>query len=271
MPETPSIRIGAVTYLNTKPLVYQLESLAPQATIVYDFPSRLADQLRQGLLDVALIPTSELFQNSDYTVLSDACIGCRGPVLSVKLYFRVPVREVQTLSADAGSRTSVVLSQVLLQQRAGIRPALTSLPIGQSAADSDADAILMIGDRAMHASESQFTDVWDLGDHWYRWAELPFVFAMWTARSGTDLTDIEIALSQARDRGVKNLQLIAQREAQSVGLSESQTLSYLENNLHFYLGAQERRAVQVFHDHSARLNLAPQNWKMHLNDCQTAR
>ncbi len=75
------IRVGAVSYLNTKPLVYGLEQLAPQASLVFDVPSRLAEQLATGQLDVALIPSVECFQDPGYTIVSDACIGCRGPGL----------------------------------------------------------------------------------------------------------------------------------------------------------------------------------------------
>ena len=102
-----ALRIGAVNYLNTKPLVCGLEQLAPQAEIVFDLPSRLADGLAAGQLDVALIPSVEIFQNPTYTLVSDACIACRGPVLSVKLFSRVPPAEIRTLALDEGSRTSL--------------------------------------------------------------------------------------------------------------------------------------------------------------------
>ena len=75
------LNVGAVSYLNTKPLVYQLPDLAPRAHLTFDYPSRLADQLAAGLLDVALIPAIEFFRGRDYSIVSDACIGCRGPCL----------------------------------------------------------------------------------------------------------------------------------------------------------------------------------------------
>ena len=58
------LRVGAVNYLNTKPLVYRLDRLAPQAELIFDLPSRLADGLAAGRLDVALIPSIEFFQRS---------------------------------------------------------------------------------------------------------------------------------------------------------------------------------------------------------------
>ena len=58
------LRVGAVSYLNTRPLVYQLQEMAPQIRLHYDLPSRLADDLAGGNLDVALIPSVEYLQSS---------------------------------------------------------------------------------------------------------------------------------------------------------------------------------------------------------------
>src|SRR5687768_5226721 len=124
------MRIGAVSYLNTKPLVYGLAELAPHAHLVFDLPSRLADQLAAGTLDVALIPSIEFFQDPSYTIISDACIGARGPVLSVKLLFRKPPAQVRTLALDEGSRTSAALARVLLKERFDIEPARQPFPLG---------------------------------------------------------------------------------------------------------------------------------------------
>ncbi|MCR9120017.1 MAG: menaquinone biosynthesis protein, partial [bacterium] len=178
---TTNIRIGAVSYLNTKPLVEGLAELAPSAQIVFDLPSRLAQSLADNRLDIALIPSIEYLRNDGWKIVSDACIGCRGPVLSVKLLTRKPFAEIKTLALDEGSRTSAALVQVLLAERFGIRPQLESLPIGNGVEDTTADAVLLIGDRAIHSPEGSFIDEWDLGEHWCEWAKLPFVFAMWVA------------------------------------------------------------------------------------------
>ncbi len=252
-----TIRIGAVSYLNTKPLVYRLDELAPDAEIIYDFPSRLAVDLATGELDVALIPSIEFFQDPKYTIVSDACIGCRGPVLSVKFFSRVPVEKIRRVSLDEGSRTSIALVRVLLQQRYGIEPELESLPIGATAQDSDADAVLLIGDRAIHQPVADFVEIWDLGDEWCRWSELPFVFAMWVAHVGKDLRGTELALDAARDAGIRCLDEIAKREAVKAGLSPAQCLTYLRDNLHFHLGPRELRGLALFYEHAAALGITP--------------
>lgn len=251
------IRIGAVSYLNTKPLIYDFQRFAPEVILVLDYPSKLADALAAGALDVALIPSIEAFQDPTYTIVSDACIGCRGPVLSVKLYCRTAPDKIRTLALDEGSRTSAALTKILLKQRFGIEPRLLPLPIGDSLADSPADAVLLIGDRAMRTPPGTFHTIWDLGDEWCRWAELPFVFAMWTARAGVDLQGIEKALESSRDAGVARLDEIAVREAAPLGLTEAECLAYLRDNLYFYLGEREARGLSLFQKLAREMQLAP--------------
>jgi chorismate dehydratase len=112
--------VGAVQYLNTKPLVHGLAG--PGIALEYDLPSRLADQLAAGSLDVALIPSIEFFRGDAYRLVSDACIGCRGPVMSVKVFFRKRPDRINTLAVDEGSRTSATLARILLAHRCGVAP-----------------------------------------------------------------------------------------------------------------------------------------------------
>ncbi len=270
MRRSPKVRVGAVSYLNTRPLVYGFAGQAPHAQLTFDLPSRLADQLAAGDLDVALIPAVEAFQNPEYTIVSDACIGCRGPVLSVKLFVRSPVEQIKTLALDEGSRTSAALVRILLKQRFNCEPQLELLPIGSGIEDTQADAVLLIGDRAIHPPPGDFTLVWDLGDVWCRWSELSFVFAMWTARPGVDLQGVDAALSACRDAGVANLEEIAAEHAADVNLSHDDCLRYLRDNLYFYLGSRERRGLQLFQKHAAELNLAPPSPLRFSYDCQTS-
>ena len=147
--------------------------------------------------------------------------------------------------------------RILLRERFGIEPLLQPLPIGEGLESSDADAVLLIGDRAMHSPPGRFAEVWDLGDAWVRWAGLPFVFAMWTARSDTDLNGLETALSESRDLGVAHLEDIAVVEAAPLGLTVPQCVSYLRDNLHFFLGPREHEGLKQFYDLAVGLGLAP--------------
>lgn len=265
------IRVGAVNYLNTKPLIYQLSTLAPEADLLLDFPSRLADRLAAGELDAALIPSIEFFHDPAYTIVSDACIACRGPVLSVKLFSRVPAERIRTLALDEGSRTSIALVRILLKQRFDVEPELLPLAVGDGLSDSHADAVLLIGDRAIHSPPGEFTAVWDLGDQWCQWAELPFVFAMWVARDGTELGNLPAALAEARDLGVAHVEEIAAIESAKLGLTRPQCLTYLRDNLHFHLGERERRGLELFYEKAAELGLAPRGVEIEFDDCRTTR
>jgi chorismate dehydratase len=181
--------------------------------VVYDLPSRLADRLSVGQLDVALIPIVELLRGGA-TLVSNACIACRGPVMSVKLLFRTRPEQVARLALDEGSRTSAALARILLAERHGARPRVECLPIGATVGDTDADAVLLIGDRALEPVVGSFQLMWDLGDEWVRWTGLPFVFAAWAARPGVESSGIDVdrvagELEAARDRGVASLAAIA--------------------------------------------------------------
>jgi chorismate dehydratase len=250
-------RVGAVQYLNTRPLVHGLA--ASGVTLSYDLPSRLADRLAAGELDVALIPSIELFRGDQYRVVSDACIGCRGPVMSVKLFFRTAPERVQSLAVDEGSRTSATLARILLAERFGVQPRVEVLSIGAGVGQTSADAVLLIGDRAlsMPPGEASFQLIWDLGDEWCRWTQLPFVFAVWAARASLDTRPIETLLARARDAGRSNLAAIAAAEAAGHGLTVPQCLSYLRDNLHYELGSAEREALSLFYALAAKLSLAP--------------
>jgi len=272
--QAKSLRIGAVNYLNTKPLVYGLSELLPAAEIRFDLPSRLADGLAAGELDVALVPSIALADHPEWTIVSDACIGCRGPVLSVKLMFRVPPAEVRTLALDEGSRTSAVLAQILLHELYGIRPALTCLPIG-APADGNllngvcADAVLVIGDRAIKNDASPFVEVWDLGDRWCRWAELPFVFAMWVARAGVETPELATALSGARDEGCRQLEKITLEQAAAMQLPKELISEYLHQNLYFYLDTKQREGLDLFYQKAARMGLISSVPRVIRDDCAT--
>lgn len=252
-----ALRIGAVTYLNTKPLVRGLAERLPGAEISFDHPSRLADCLARGELDIALVPSAELLSHPEWTIISDACIGCRGPVLSVKLLFRKPPQHVRTLALDDGSRTSAVLSRILLGEITGAAPLVTSLPLGSEPADVNADAVLVIGDRAIRSDDGEFVEVWDLGDRWCRWTELPFVFAMWVAREGIDTAEAEAALTAARDSGCAALGEIASEESRRMSLPYDLIFEYLSKNLHFQLGQRERQGLELFFEKALAHGLAP--------------
>jgi chorismate dehydratase len=250
------IRIGAVNYLNTKPLIYDLESLAPEARLILDVPSRLADLLAGGGLDVALIPVIEYFRAGTYRVVPGISIASRGPVLSVTLFSRVPWAAIRRVALDEGSRTSAALAQVLLQSRYGTRPEIVPLPLDQDAEGADADAVLLIGDRAMRACLPGFAHAFDLGQEWHDWTGLPFVYAVWAVRDGAELGPVEPALAEAKRRGCARVGEIAQREAPGLGLDAGFCRRYLANIIHFDLGPREQAGLHHYYMLACELGLA---------------
>ncbi len=227
----------------------------------------MADTLSAGRLDVALIPSVEFFRTPGLRVVSDACVACRGPVLSVKLHFRVPPKEVRRVALDEGSRTSAALTQILLAEMCDVRPEWEPLPIGCGAETTDADAVLLIGDRAISNGEwgvgsgecgsTKHYGVWDLGEQWSAWTGLPFVFALWIGRDGANMSEMAGALGGARDQGVRQLDEIAEREGPLVGVSVDLAKTYLRDNLHFTMGAKEREGLQRFYELCVAHGLAP--------------
>ncbi len=250
------VRVGAVNYLNSKPLICDLPELAPEAELLLDVPSRLADLLAEGRLDVALIPVVEYFRAGTYSVVPNIAIASRGPVLSVTLFSRVPWPGVRKVALDVGSRTSAALAQILFRKKYGVRPELVPLPMDRSAEDADADAVLLIGDRAMRACLPGFAHAFDLGQEWHDWTGLPFVYAFWAVREGADLGPVEAALHEAKRRGRARVGPIAHREAPRLGLDAGFCRRYLDNIIHFDLGPREQAGLHHYYMLACELGLA---------------
>ena len=250
------VRIGAVNYLNTKPLICDLKELAPDAHLLLDVPSRLADLLADGRLDVALIPAIEYFRGGNYSIVPGIAIASNGPVLSVTLFSRVPWSGIRRVALDVGSRTSAALAQVLLRQRHGVRPEVVPLPLDRAAEDVDADAVLLIGDRAMRACLPGFQYGFDLGQEWHDWTGLPFIYAFWAVRAGVDLGPVEAALHEAKRRGLERVGPIAAHEAPQLGLDAGFCRRYLSNIIRFDLGPREQAGLHHYYMLACELGLA---------------
>jgi chorismate dehydratase len=250
-----ALRIGAVRYLNSRPLFESLPKLFPAAKISYDVPSQLARALATGELDLGLAPIVEWLRRPALSLLGNACIACDGPVWSVKLFFRRPPERTRVLAADAGSKTSVVLARLLLKRLAGVAPEITPLPLDSDSTATTADAVLLIGDRAMHPPTFEFNSCWDLGEQWNRWTGLPFVFAAWVGHRLPQEDDIAARLDAARDRGVADARDIAARCAGEYGLTSARCREYLTERLSYHLGPRQLAAIDRFRDEALTLKL----------------
>lgn len=255
----PPLRVGAVSYLNAKPLYFRLEEFAPNVQLSMDLPSRLADRLARGELDVALVPSIEYFRSGGKVVLPGFAIAARGPVRSVKLFCRKPPAEVDRLALDEGSRTSHVLARAWLDAAHGARPSrIEPLPIGASPLECPADAVLVIGDRAMKVPDASFEIAIDLGEAWMQLTGLPFVFALWVARAGLDLGDLPEALERSRVEGLAHAADIAREFGPGLGLQQDACVEYLTRVLSYDLGEPEVAGLTRFARMAAGLGLAPE-------------
>ena len=175
-------RIGAVSYLNTRPLLLGIEqeSFLKSIDLVKSYPANIAQDLLSGKIDIGLVPVAILPQLSDPHIVSNYVIGANGAVASVALFSEVPIDEIKSIYLDYQSRTSVQLLKILLSQFWKKEVEFISATEGYIAQISGTTAGVIIGDRALE-NLSKYPYVYDLGLAWKQHTGLPFVFAAWVA------------------------------------------------------------------------------------------
>jgi chorismate dehydratase len=242
------IRVGSVSYLNAKPLIYGLEAAA-DLSLQLEVPSRLLAGLQEQRFDIALLPVIDYQRLESLVMVPSGAIGCDGPTLTVRIFSKKPIREIRTMACDTDSRTSVALARVVLAEKFGIRPTFVDLVKGD---DRPVDARLLIGDKVVCEEPPGFDHQLDLGHAWKEMTALPFVFAIWTARKGVDLRDLPQRLEHARHEGLKNVDKIIKRDALRRGWPAGMALQYLTLYLKFNVGERELEAIRLFHAMAAK-------------------
>lgn len=252
------LRLGAVSYLNTKPLVYGLEAHPDQFDVRFDVPSTCADLLHAGRVDLGLIPAIE-YLHGDYAIVPDVSIASDGEVATVAVFTRMPIERVRTLALDLSSRTSVALTRVLCAKHWTIAPTFTPAEPDLDAMLRRADAALVIGDPAfdIDPQRHQVTKV-DLGSEWKALTGLPFVYAMWVGRPGAASPEQCRALQIARDRGLANLGAIAKQAGDGDTALEQRVLVYLRDNLKYGLGDAEQAGLRRFYELATEIGITPE-------------
>jgi len=181
------VRVGAVSYLNTKPLIYGIEKgmIKEEADLIIDYPSKIASMLLENEIDVGLVPVAIIPQMKEHYIISDYCIGSVGEVASVCLFSEVPLNEIKTVLLDYQSRTSVALLKVLIKEYWKIDVDFENTSGDYQSKISGTTAGLVIGDRALEQRKiSSF--IYDLGAEWKKFTGLPFVFAAWISNKRLD-------------------------------------------------------------------------------------
>lgn len=252
-----ALRLGAVSYLNTKPLVYGLDAHPDRFDVRFDVPAKCAELLHENKVDLGLIPAIE-YLRGDYAIVPDISIASHGEVATVAVFTRKPIDQVETLALDLSSRTSVALTRVLCAKRWKIAPKFTPAEPDLEAMLQRADAALVIGDPAfdIDPAKRRVTKI-DLGAEWKALTGLPFVYAMWVGRPGAASPSQCRALQQARDRGIAQLPAIAKQVSGGDAGLEQRALAYLRDNLKFDLGAAEQAGLRKFHELAAEISVVP--------------
>lgn len=256
------MRLGVVSFLNAKPLIHGLDARRG-LQIEFDVPAALADRLDGGEFDAALVPLFDVLRRGNaWRVVSDACIGCDGETMTVRVFARVPPDRVRVLYADVDSHTSVNLARVLWRElfdrQLEIRPLDTR---AASPADvHDAQAVLLIGDKVVDPARGHFGYEVDLGGAWRAHTGLPFVFAVWAARNSdpqsANSEDDRIAaylshspfefLNSARDAGVACADALALRFGPQHGWPVELARRYLTRCLCFTLDSRAIEGANLF-------------------------
>jgi chorismate dehydratase len=257
---TPAtIRLGAVGYLNARPHVYGLER-SPRFTLRFDVPSKCADLLHEGGVDLGLIPSIEYLRGPSeaphtYRIVPGVAIASRGPVVSVALFTAREIKDIRSIALDTSSRTSVALLRVLCARLFKIRPRFHSSGPDLESMLSEHDAALLIGDTALFSDGPDIERI-DLGEVWTRMTGLPFVYAFWAGRPDALMAGDVAALQAARDAGIEHAEEIARTyftdpRQQAIGAR------YLRDNIKYDLGDEERAGLELFYQYAAEAGAVP--------------
>ena len=222
------IKVGAVSYLNTKPLLYGVkrsEKLLEQIELIEEYPARIAAMLVEGTIDVGLVPVAVIPKLKEWHIITDYCIGAEGDVASVCLFSEVPIEQIKKVILDYQSRTSVNLCKILLKHHWKIAPGMEDASGEDYRAQiKGTTAGVVIGDRALEQrAVSRY--IYDLAGHWKEMTGLPFVFAAWISNKKLP-DDFIAAFNEANSVGFQHIpEIVAYNPFPAYDL----TKYYLEN------------------------------------------
>ena len=245
------VRLGAVSYLNTRPLVDGLDP--SRFDVRFDLPARCAALLHANEIDAGVIPSIE-YARGDYVIVPRVAIASEGPVASVAVFSSRPIAGVRTIALDTSSRTSVALVKVLCRERFGIAPEFVHEGPDLDRMLARCDAALLIGDPALwtdHAARG--LDKIDLGEHWTAHSGLPFVWAFWAGHPEAVSPEVVGWLTSARDEGVGALDAIADDYAQGDARRAAVARRYLHHNVQWDLTDRHVEALRRFYELAAKV------------------
>jgi chorismate dehydratase len=244
-------RLGAVDYLNARPLVFGLELRTDLFSLRFDVPSKCAALLHEGSIDVGMIPSIEYERGRGYRIVSGVGIISDGPVASVALFSTTPIARIRSIAADTSSRTSYALLKILCLERFGIDPDFRPMPPDAREMLRRCDAALLIGDPALFLDHERLgAEKIDLGEQWKTLTGLPFVWAFWAGRRDALSPAAVSALIAARDRGVARSDEVAAAYCGPERAERGQ--SYLRENIQYTLGEREEAGLMKYYELAER-------------------
>ena len=237
-------RIGAVSYLNTRPLLYGIEQsgLMPQIELIKAYPAMIAQDLIDGKIDMGLVPVAVIPLLKEAHLVSKYCIGAESAVASVCIFSEVPMEQIEHVYLDYQSRTSVQLAKILLQQFWKKNVNFIKAEEGYIHQINGKSAGVIIGDRALLA-RSNFKYVYDLAEAWIEHTGLPFVFATWIANK-TIPADFIKAFDLANEYGLNHIDdVIASIDDVSSGYDLH---TYFTKNISYDFNEQKKKGLALF-------------------------
>ena len=252
------LRVAAVRYLNSAPLVWGLEHgpYRERFQVEYTVPSRCADLLRASEADAGIIPSIEYQRIRNLKIVPGLSVSSCGPVRSVLLISRCPLQAIQSIAVDTASRTSACLLEILLDRHFHILPLLVPHDPDLERMLRERDAALIIGDPAL-ASDFPGLQVWDMATEWRKMTGLPFVFAFWALRAEAATPDWVPAFQQSTVYALAHLNEIIEQETRRTGLTPELIRSYLTENIDFSLGEENLKGLRLFYSLAEQLGLTP--------------
>jgi chorismate dehydratase len=246
------LRIGSVPYLNAKPLVDWFHSPECDADvdIIYAVPSRLAEMLRAGEIDVCNCSIFESIRAPGLAIIPGISIASDGDVQSVRLFCRVPIEKVKTVALDASSLTSSAMTRIIVSDIYGISPYYRTTPPNLDNMLAECDAGLIIGDLKLFDLH-EGTTVYDLGERWKALTGLPFVYAAWQALEDKVTAEMAAVLNTAKNWGTARLGELAEKWAVRLDLPIERCSGYFLNAMQYDLTERHIQGLKLFQEKCA--------------------
>jgi chorismate dehydratase len=260
------LRISAISYLNTVPLMWDFEHADAGAAfdIAYTLPSRCAADLAAGKADIGIIPAAAYASLRGLAILPGVAIASRRAVRSILLVSKVPLGEIGSVALDTSSMTSVALTKVLFAKWWGAVQTFSPMAPDLETMLKEHDAALLIGDPALRVDRSSYL-TYDLAEEWIRLTGKPFVFAFWAVRQvalagAPPDFDLASIFQRSRDHGLQpeSLKQLAREWAPRLSLTEAEVTAYLTENIFYDLDGDCIEGLQLFFQYARECGALPE-------------